>query len=257
MITMRSPVAIPALAAGEIQYATHFASVVRSAIKGFPVRVVFSTSDRQLFSLVAHGSIKQVADLNGKAIAVSNPLGAHAYVTTRVLQSFGLDPGKDTKYVYLGEESAWVAALESGLVAAAFIQPPTSIVMKRKGYNILAGAADYVELPVTGLAASLERMQKHPDEVRAMLRSLYKGLRFIKSNRAGAIQLIVQFLRVDEGVAAETYDATAKYLSDNGVSSEAAIQAAIETIGEVKEKKNSSTVADFGLLKEVLASAGR
>src|SRR3954453_23331860 len=52
MIYMRSPVAIPALSAGEIQYTTHFASVVRSAVKGFPVRVVLSTSDRQMFSLV-------------------------------------------------------------------------------------------------------------------------------------------------------------------------------------------------------------
>ena len=40
MIYMRSPVAIPALSAGEIQYTTHFASVVRSAVKGFPVKVI-------------------------------------------------------------------------------------------------------------------------------------------------------------------------------------------------------------------------
>ena len=33
MIYMRSPVAIPALSAGEIQYTTHFASVVRTAVK--------------------------------------------------------------------------------------------------------------------------------------------------------------------------------------------------------------------------------
>jgi NitT/TauT family transport system substrate-binding protein len=255
MIYMRSPVAIPALTAGEIQYTTHFASVVRAAIKGFPVRVILSTSDRQLFSLVTHGAIKRVADLKGKAIAVSNPLGAHAYVTTQVLKSFGLDPSKDTKYVYLGEESAWVAALESGLVAAAFIQPPTSIVMKKKGYNILASAADYVELPVTGLSTSVDRAQKHPEEVKATLRAVYRGIRFVKDNRAGAVQLIMKFLSVGQDVAAETYDSTAKYLSDNGVSSEAAIQAAIETLGDAKDKKvDPIAVADFSLLKEVLKS---
>jgi NitT/TauT family transport system substrate-binding protein len=258
MIYMRSPVAIPALTAGEIQYTTHFASVVRGAIKGFPVRVILSTSDRQLFSLVTHGSIKRVEDLKGKSVAVSNPLGAHAYVTTQVLKRFGLDPGKDPKYVYLGEESAWVTALDSGLVAGAFIQPPTSIVLKKKGYNVLASAADYVELPVTGLSTSVERMQKHPEEVKAMLRAVYKGIRFVKENRAGAVQLIMKFLNVGEDVAAETYDSTAKYLSDTGVSSEAAIQAAIENVGDVKDKKiDSHAVADFTLLKEVLKSAAR
>jgi NitT/TauT family transport system substrate-binding protein len=253
MIYMRSPVAIPALTAGEIQYTTHFASVVRGAIKGFPVRVILSTSDRQLFSLVTHGSIKRVEDLKGKSVAVSNPLGAHAYVTTKVLKTFGLDPGKDPKYVYLGEEAAWVTALESGLIAGAFIQPPTSIALKKKGYNILVNAADYVELPVTGLSTSVERMQKHPEEVKAMLRAVYKGIRFVKENRAGAVQLIMKFLNVGQDVAAETYDSTAKYLSDNGVSSDAAIQAAIETLGDVKDKKvDPITVADFSLLKEVL-----
>ena len=74
MIYMRSPVAIPALSAGEIQYTTHFASVLRSAVKGFPVRVILSTSNRQMFSLVAAKSIKSIADLKGKAVAVSNPL---------------------------------------------------------------------------------------------------------------------------------------------------------------------------------------
>lgn len=255
MIYMRSPVAIPALTAGEIQYTTHFASVVRAALKSFPVRVILSTCDRQLFSLVAHASVKRVADLKGKAIAVSNPLGAHAYVTTEMLKRFGLEPGRDVKYVYLGEETAWVAALESGLVAAAFIQPPTSIAMKRKGYNILASAADYVELPVTGLSTSVERIQKRPEEVRGMLRAIYKGLRFIKSDRGGAIRLIGQFLRVSDDVAAETYDATAKYLSDSGVSSDAAIRAAIETTGEAKENTPISIVADFAPLKEVIAAA--
>src|SRR4030095_16605425 len=116
MIYMRSPVAIPALSAGEIQYTTHFASVVRSAVKGFPVRVILSTSDRQLFSLVTAKAVRKIDDLRGKAVAVSNPLGIHAYVTTQILKSAGLDPGKDPRFVYLGEESAWVTAMETGLV---------------------------------------------------------------------------------------------------------------------------------------------
>ena len=150
MIYMRSPVAIPALSAGEIQYTTHFASVVRSAVKGFPVRVILSTSDRQMFSLVAAKSIKRIEDLKSKAVAVSNPLGIHAYVTQQILKKYGLDPGKDPRFLYLGEESTWVSAMENGIVSAAFIQLPTSLVLKQKGYNILVNAGDHIELPVTG-----------------------------------------------------------------------------------------------------------
>jgi len=258
MIYMRSPVAIPALSAGEIQYTTHFASVVRSAVKGFPVRVILSTSDRQMFSLVAAKSITKVEDLKGKAMAVSNPLGIHAYVTLQILKKFGLDPGKDTRFLYLGEESSWVSAMETGLVAATFIQPPTSLVMKRKGYNILVNAGDYIELPVTGLSASVERMQKNSEEVKAVLRATHRGLRFIKENREVSVRLITKFLRVEPSIAEETYDLSAKYLSDSGVSSEHAIQAAIENLGGSADAKiESSAVADFGLLKEVIKTSRR
>jgi NitT/TauT family transport system substrate-binding protein len=258
MIYMRSPVAIPALSAGEIQYTTHFASVVRSAVKGFPVRVILSTSDRQMFSLVAAKSIQKIEDLKGKAVAVSNPLGIHAYVTLQILRKFGLDPGKDPRFVYLGEESSWVSAMETGLVSAAFIQPPTSLVLKRKGYNILVNAGDHIELAVTGLSTSVERMQKNTEEVKAVLRSVHRGLRFIKENREGSVKLIMKFLRVEPAVAEETYDLSAKYLPDSGVSSERAIQAAIENLGGAADAKiDSSAVADFTLLKEVIRTSRR
>lgn len=258
MIYMRSPVAIPALSAGEIQYTTHFASVVRSALKGFPVRVILSTSDRQMFSLVAAKSIKSIEELKGKAVAVSNPLGIHAYVTLQILKKFGLDPGKDPRFLYLGEESAWVSAMETGLVSGAFIQPPTSLVLKQKGYNILVHAGDHIELPVTGLSTSVERMQKNPEEIKAVLRSIHRALRFIKENRAGSVQLIMKFLRVEPGIAEETYDLSAKYLSDSGVSSEQAIQAAIENLGGTADAKiDSVAVADFTLLKDVIKTYRR
>jgi NitT/TauT family transport system substrate-binding protein len=258
MIYMRSPVAIPALSAGEIQYTTHFASVVRSAVKGFPVKVILSTSDRQMFSLVAAKSIKRIEDLKGKAVAVSNPLGIHAYVTLQILKKFGLDPGKDPRFVYLAEESAWVSAMETGLVSAAFIQPPTSLVLKQKGYNILVNAGDHIELPVTGLSTSVERLQKHPEEVKAVLRSIHRGLRFIKDHRENSVKMIMKFLRVESVIAEETYDLSAKYLSDSGVSSEQAIRSAIENLGGVTDAKiDPSAVADFSLLKEVIKSSRR
>jgi NitT/TauT family transport system substrate-binding protein len=258
MIYMRSPVAIPALTAGEIQYTTHFASVVRAAVKGFPVQVVLSTSDRQMFSLVTSKGIRRVEDLRGKTLAVSNPLGIHAYVTLQTLKHFGLDPAKETRFLYLGEESAWVTAMETGLVAGAFIQPPTSLVLKQKGYNILVNSGDYIELPVTGLSTTIERIQNHGGEVKATLRSVYRGLRYIKENREGSVKLIMKFLRVDAGVAEQTYDLSAKYLSDTGVSSDRAIQSAIETLAEVKDGKSEiSTVANFGFLKDIIKTVSR
>ncbi len=143
-------------------------------------------------------------------------------------------------------------------VASAITQPATSMVLKRKWYNILVNSGDYIELPVTGLSTSVERMQKNPEEVKAVLKSVYRGLRFIKENREGSVKLIAKFLRVEPSTAAETYDLSAKYLSDSGVSGEHAIQAAIENLGGATDAKvDLSTVADFSLLGEVIKPSRR
>jgi ABC-type nitrate/sulfonate/bicarbonate transport system substrate-binding protein len=103
--------------------------------------------------------------------------------------------------------------------------------LKQKGYNILVNAGDHIELPVTGLSTSVERMQKNSEEVKAVLRAIHRGLRYVKEDREGSVKMIMKFLRVEPSIAEETYDLSAKYLSDSGVSSEQAIQAAIENLG--------------------------
>jgi NitT/TauT family transport system substrate-binding protein len=258
MIYMRSPVAIPALSTGHIQYTTHFGSVVSAAVKGFPVRVIFSTSDKQLFSFVVERKIGSIADLRGKSIAISNPLGTNAYVTNEILRMHGLEPNKDVNFLYLAEESSRVAALKNGLVAGAVLIPPASIAMRSEGYKILLDTAQYFELPLSSLSTSQEMIQKHPDEVKAMVRASYRGLRYIKENRDGAIDLISSLLRVDRKIAAETYDHTAHYLSDDGVSSEKAIRTAIDTMGGAQDKNvPTGAVSDFTLLKQVLNESGK
>ena len=64
-------------------------------------------------------------------------------------------------------------------------------------------------------------------------------------------------MSVARAVAEETYDLSAKYLSDSGVSSDQAVQAAIENLGGGDAKVDPSAVADFTLLKEVIKSSRR
>jgi ABC-type nitrate/sulfonate/bicarbonate transport system substrate-binding protein len=101
-------------------------------------------------------------------------------------------------------------------------------------------------------------MQKNPEEVKAVLRAIHRGCRYIKDNREGSVKMIMKFLRVEPAIAEETYDLSAKYLSDSGVSSEQAIGAAIENLGGTADAKiASSAVADFSLLREVIATSRR
>jgi len=60
-VLMRSQTAIPALVSGDVDYATHFGSMIRGAVRGLPMRVILSTADKQMFSLVVQPDIKMFA----------------------------------------------------------------------------------------------------------------------------------------------------------------------------------------------------
>ena len=86
-VLMRSQAAIPALVSGDIDYATHFGSIVRGAVRGLPMRVILSTADRQMFSLVVQPEIKTLENLKGKIIGVSSFGGTQQTVTVGVLRA--------------------------------------------------------------------------------------------------------------------------------------------------------------------------
>src|ERR1051325_12042832 len=80
-VLMRAQSAIPALVSGDIDYDTHFGSLVRGAVSGLPVRVIFSTAEKQMFSFVVQPDIKSVENLKGKIIGISSFGGTQHLVT--------------------------------------------------------------------------------------------------------------------------------------------------------------------------------
>ena len=85
-VLMRAQAAIPALVSGDIDYDSHFGSLVRGAVSGLPMRVIFSTAEKQMFSLVVQPEIKTVENLKGKIVAISSFAAFH-------LALFGLGHG--------------------------------------------------------------------------------------------------------------------------------------------------------------------
>jgi len=80
-VLMRAQAAIPALVAGDVDYDTHFGSLVRGAVSGLPLRVILSTAEKQMFSLVVQPEIKTAEDLKGKVVAISSFGGTQHLVT--------------------------------------------------------------------------------------------------------------------------------------------------------------------------------
>src|ERR1043166_4361355 len=257
-VLMRAQAAIPALISGDIDYDTHFGSLVRGAVSGLPVRVIFSTAEKQMFSFAVQPEIKTVENLKGKIVGISSFGGTQHLVTAGVLRAVGIDPDRDVKVINVGDEGIRVQQLRSKQIHAAMINPPMSVIVQKEGFRLLLHAADYIDLPLTGLGATTKKLNENPDQARRVLKALHESLQFIRNNKKETVAIFARWLKMDTEIAADTYDVAARVLSLDGTASDKAITASIEeakATGKIKGNFLPKDVSDFSLVKSVIAEA--
>lgn len=112
-------------------------TVIRAAIKGFPVKLISIGLRSSFHVLVARPNYKSITELKGKKIAVSN-IGATDEIVTRfILQKGGLDPKKDVVILSVGGSEIRYQSLVSGQTDATALSLPHSLIAKQQGYRIL------------------------------------------------------------------------------------------------------------------------
>ena len=257
-VLMRAQAAIPALVSGDVDYDTHFGSLVRGAVSGLPLRVIFSTAEKQMFSLVVQPEIKSAENLKGKIIAISSFGGTQHLVTAGTLRAVGIDPDRDVKMINVGNEAVRVEQLRSKQIHAAMINPPMSVMMKKEGFGLLLHAADYLDLPLTGLGATTKKLKENPEQAKRVVRALNESLQFIRANRKETIAIFARWLKIDTEIAADTYDVAVKVLSADGTATDKAIVASIEEAkdtGKIKGNFTPRDVSDFSLVRAILTES--
>ncbi len=259
LIRMNANVSITALATGDIDYTMVFASVVRGALRGMPLRVVASFMDSSTHLLIARPEYKTIRDLKGKTLAVST-YGATSDVAARMMiKHGGIDPEKDLKIVQLGGERGRYAALKEGVVDVAVLSPPTDTDAQRNGFHVLSRFYELYKMPFTGIGTNLKTIKDKPDAVRRMVRAMLKANRYIRANREGTIQTMMDWIKVDRESAAATYESTVKIFSENGSISESGLKLVMDQGREAMKIDRPvalSEVADFSFIREVQKELG-
>ena len=175
LIRMNANVSITALATGDIDYTMVFASVVRGALRGMPMKVVASFMDSSTHLLIARPEYKTIRDLKGKTLAVST-YGATSDVAARMMMKHGgVDPEKELKIIQLGAERGRYAALKEGIVDVAVLSPPTDTDAQRNGFRVLSRFHELFKLPFTGIGTNLKKIKEKPDEVKRMVQGHAQG----------------------------------------------------------------------------------
>ena len=206
MVVMPASLNIKVLLAGDIQYAATIGSAVAAAIRGINVRTVMLFVDRPLQDLVGAPGIGSIADVKGKVLALSSRGGLQDIIMRRILIQSKIDPNQVTTITIPGQ-SAMIAALKTGRIAAALLNPPYNFLAYREGLNNLGFSGNFVRLPSTGVATLGETLERAPEQVRRLIRALTRARAFAKDNKAKVLPTLKRAMRIDdEDLLSKIYD---------------------------------------------------
>ena len=237
----------------EVDYMYSAGTALRVAARGLPIKVVAYTLKNILFYLMAQPNIKTIAELKGKKVAVALPSDTGGLAAKATLKAFGLDPEKDLTYIAIGAASTRLAAMEARSIEASIMPVPWNIRMKQSGFTELAFAGNYLKEPLTGFSASVEKLDKNPQQVRRVLRGYLRSMRTFRQDKKEAVEFIARRFRLDAPVAEESYRIVLQSLSDDGTIAQASLLEFIEQVRKelgVKKQVAVSDLVDFRILRD-------
>ncbi len=259
VILMSGRLAMPALNNGDIDYLTDISQGVRGSIGGFQIKIVACYLPRSSLMMVARPEINSVEELKGRTVAVAAIGSANFAVLQLMAKHFGLDPEKEIKVLALGRNEARLAALKQGLVAAMVVPPPWDFHAKKLGFHVIARSYELLSYPQIGLIVNDKTIKQRPEEIKRLIKGGIEANRYIRSNREGTIQFLMDWMRIDKDAAAATYEAFLPALSEDGNCPEDGMRLVIEETkkaAKVNREVSMKDVADLSILREAQREMG-
>jgi ABC-type nitrate/sulfonate/bicarbonate transport system substrate-binding protein len=253
LIQMRSDLQLAGLVSGEIDYTPSVGPAGTAIANSLPLKALAILYRAPLFSLVSPAGTANVKELEGKKVAVSR-IGSESHrYGSLMIESGGADPKKVT-FIQTGSTTVSLAAIQQGTVNAAVLSPPFTGMMAEKGYKILARSRSLAEAPWLGLVANRHKIEKQPDQVRNMLRSMRDVVAVMRRDRAGVISYIEKDFKVSPANATESYEDIMGVTMDNLMLRDDQIQKYLDNSlarGEIGRRLTVAEMFDFSFLRSL------
>ena len=259
LIQIAGSPAVAALLSGDVDYITHNSRIIATAVRGGGVKSVFNYVARPIYYLVTLPEIKQAKEIQGHTVGVSAFGGAAYYITKQVLESYGLNVSRDVSIRALGQDSIRFSAMAGRTIQATLLPPDYAVRSREMGFNVLAYAGDIVDMPMGGLGTTERRLKEKRDEVRRVLRSLLRSLRFVNDDREGARALLIDVFKMPNASAGAAYDLGVKIFGRDGVPTEKGLKNLLAaTKEELKLQADilPETVIDLTVLRDAQRDLG-
>ena len=259
IVRMNANVAMSSLISEDVDYTMIFASVIRAAMRGIPLKVIAVLIDSPPYAFIARPEITTMKALKGKTIGIGVYGSFNDIIARMMLERSGIDPDRETKLVAFGSDGARFAALKEGLVEAAIIAPPADAQARKLGLTVLARANDLFRFPHIGLGTTNKKLKENPQEVSRVIRAFIKANRFVRDNRQEAINILAAWGRTQKEDAIASYDSTWQVFSPDGAMPDDGMRLVIDDAQKALKATRVfaiNEVADAGPLREAQRTLG-
>jgi NitT/TauT family transport system substrate-binding protein len=181
-IVIGGPAAIAALVSGNVDFSGAGGSGLRAAAKGAELKAIMYQTEKVTWYFVVDPSIKQVSDLKGKKVGVGLIGDSEDRFSTMFVERGGLS-AKDITRIPMGTSSgARIAAIKSGSLQAAVLDPGGMIVAEKEGLHSLAFLGDLFPLPFQGYVVTDKKIAENPRQIKRWVRAMVRSLMFLRDH---------------------------------------------------------------------------
>ena len=166
------------------------------ALEGADTVYIASTASRFIFRLYGEPSIKTVADLKGKTLAVTQPAASTDYASRMLLRRFGLVPDKDVKILYAGSSPALLTTLKAGNAAAGLMNAPVIFQAQELGFKQILNVTELnIPFIFVGVVTTRKILQQKPDAISRYLKGYTEAISIILRDKETAMKVMGKFRR--------------------------------------------------------------
>lgn len=244
--------------------ATSADDVIAAAAQGGGLTSVWGYAMPLDTTLVADKSVKSLADLKGKKIAITDP-GGFADVQVRAALAMGHVNPKDADIISFADRSAFVPALVSGRIDAAPMHVDDGFTAQEKDPNLHVVAAIYKALPnwwYGSLAVTDTYLKSNAVTIGRVIAAMDMADRWIYTHRAQTIAVGVKETGESRNAVTKAYDFLSKaheWTVNDGLEKSRVMSTMRyeHKLGEIPKVPTYNEVVNLTVVNGVLARIGR
>ncbi len=160
--------------------------------------VVSVSTDRPLFWFLGGATVKSMADLRGRRLAVHGPADPPGAFARIVLRQHGLNPDRDVQCVvrHPGDYQMDVRRLRDGSIDAAYVGSTLAPeqVAEEEGFHVLAFVGDHFQIPTVGVAVDPRHVPLDSAALAAVVRANQRALRLLHEHPQRGVAYVASLL---------------------------------------------------------------